>query len=399
MVFIKRHNVCTYVYVQERFWFYNNFMDKNNILAALDNGELTIKDLDIINKDEYCALPIMDLSSFGNEIVNQLTSIGTDVLNDILNGNISNVADLKKSLKSNTLSRFGLEIKRNKNRTKKNLKDINSMELTEFAVFSAILVVINSKLTDIIAREKAIVEFLEIDKQTALKADFLTLNTIVREYHHNFDNEKFLHSREAQVIEIRRNAEHNVLFYKELAEKRIAGFKKGVHIEVDKALNEIQTRFKYYRLALYIYAYSSFLDVVLLENFSEEFVNSIIEDITNHSTQYIDFYNETSKTVKQMAEKSGKSQAMKGVSSITSAFSKLFSKMKANKQADKLENSSKSMAEKRESSVEDLVTRFSDNKDAGVDDVIENLNYLKNLYNKESDVIIDSEYIYIKRIA
>ena len=374
-------------------------MDKNNILAALDNGELTIKDLDNINKDEYCSLPIMDLSSFGNEIVNQLTSIGTDVLNDILNGNISNVADFKKSLKSNTLSRFGLEIKRNKNKTKKNLKDINSMELTEFAVFSAILVVINSKLTDIIAREKAIVEFLEIDKQTALKADFLTLNTIVREYHHNFDNEKFLHSREAQVIEIRRNAEHNVLFYKELAEKRIAGFKKGVHIEIDKALNEIQTRFKYYRLALYIYAYSSFLDVVLLENFSEEFINSIIEDIANHSTQYIDFYNETSKTVKQMAEKSGKSQAMKGVSSITSAFSKLFSKMKANKQADKLENSSKSMAEKRESSVEDLVTKFSDNKDAGVDDVIENLNYLKNLYNKESDVIIDSEYIYIKRIA
>ena len=374
-------------------------MDKNNILAALDNGELTIKDLDNINKDEYCALPIMDLSSFGNEIVNQLTSIGTDVLNDILNGNISNVADLKKSLKSNTLSRFGLEIKRNKNKTKKNLKDINSMELTEFAVFSAILVVINSKLTDIIAREKAIVEFLEIDKQTALKADFLTLNTIVREYHHNFDNEKFLHSREAQVIEIRRNAEHNVLFYKELAEKRIAGFKKGVHIEIDKALNEIQTRFKYYRLALYIYAYSSFLDVVLLENFSEEFINSIIEDITNHSTQYIDFYNETSKTVKQMAEKSGKSQAMKGASSITSAFSKLFSKMKADKQADKLENSSKSMAEKRESSVEDLVTRFSDNKDAGVDDVIDNLVYLKNLYNKESDVMIDSEYIYIKRIA
>ena len=374
-------------------------MDKNNILAAFDNGELTIKDLDNINKDEYCALPIMDLSSFGNEIVNQLTSIGTDVLNDILNGNISNVADLKKSLKSNTLSRFGLEIKRNKSKTKKNLKDINSMELTEFAVFSAILVVINSKLTDIIAREKAIVEFLEIDKQTALKADFLTLNTIVREYHHNFDNEKFLHSREAQVIEIRRNAEHNVLFYKELAEKRIAGFKKGVHIEIDKALNEIQTRFKYYRLALYIYAYSSFLDVVLLENFSEEFINSIIEDITNHSTQYIDFYNETSKTVKQMAEKSGKSQAMKGASSITGAFSKLFTKMKANKQADKLENSSKSMAEKRESSVEDLVTRFSDNKDAGVDDVIENLIYLKNLYNKESDVIIDSEYIYIKRIA
>ena len=374
-------------------------MDKNNILAAFDNGELTIKDLDNINKDEYCALPIMDLSSFGNEIVNQLTNIGTDVLNDILNGNISNVADLKKSLKSNTLSRFGLEIKRNKNKTKKNLKDINSMELTEFAVFSAILVVINSKLTDIIAREKAIVEFLEIDKQTALKADFLTLNTIVREYHHNFDNEKFLHSREAQVIEIRRNAEHNVLFYKELAEKRIAGFKKGVHIEIDKALNEIQTRFKYYRLALYVYAYSSFLDVVLLENFSEEFINSIIEDITNHSTQYIDFYNETAKTIKQMAEKSGKSQAMKGASSITSAFSKLFSKMKADKQADKLENSSKSMAEKRESSVEDLVTRFSDNKDAGVDDVIDNLVYLKNLYNKESDVIIDSKYIYIKRIA
>lgn len=374
-------------------------MEKSNILAALNDGEFIIRDLDDINKDEYCALPIMDLSSFGNEIANQLTDIGLDIFNDLLNGKIQQPKDLKKSITKNTLSHFGIEIKSKKKTNKSNLKDIKSMELSEFAIFSAILIVINSKLTEIIAREKAIVEYLEIDKQTALKADFLTLNTIVREYHHNFENEKFLNSREAQVIEIRRNAEHSVLFYKELADKRVSEFKKGVHLEIDKALNEIQTRFKYYRLALYIYAYSSFLDVVLLENFSKSYIDSIIEDIANHTTQYVDFYNETSKVVKRMAEKSGKSQAMKGASSITGAVGKLFNKMKADKQANKLENSSKSLTEKRVSSVEDMMARFANNEDAGVNDVIENLIYLKNLYNKETEVIVDSEYVYIKKTA
>ena len=71
--------------------------------------------------------------------------------------------------------------------------------------------------------------------------------------------------------------------------------------------------------------------------------------------------------------------------------------MKADKQANKLENSSKSLTEKRESSVEDMMARFANNEDAGVNDVIENLIYLKNLYNKEAEVIVDSEFVYIKK--
>ena len=371
-------------------------MERNNILEVIDNGEITIKDLDTVNKNDYYSFPIMDLSSYGNEIVNHLSIIGQDVLKDLVSGKIKTNKDFKKSLKNNTFSHFGIVVKSNKKKTG-DLKDIKSMNLTEFTVFSAILAVINSKLSEIIDREKSIVEFLETDKQTELKADFLTINTIIREYHHNFDNEKFLNSRESQIIDIRRKAEHNVLFYKELAEKKLNTFKKGVHLEIDKALNEIQMRFQYYRLALYIYAYSSFLDVVLLENFKEKFVNSIIEDISKHSSQYSDFYDESSRVIKQMAEKSGKSQALKGASSITGAFSKLFNKMKAEKQASKLENSSKSILDKRTASVETLIENFSKNKDAGVEDIIQNLSYLKSLYNNESEIIIDSECIYIKK--
>ncbi len=49
--------------------------------------------------------------------------------------------------------------------------------------------------------------------------------------------------------------------------------------------------------------------------------------------------------------------------------------------------------------VDDMVTKFANNEDAGVNDVIENLIYLKNLYNKETEVIVDSEYVYIKKAA
>ena len=371
-------------------------MDKTNLLKAIDEGDIIVKNLEDINLDEYKAFPIMDLSSYGHELLEHLTGIGTDVISDILNGKTKTKDGLKKSIKKNTLSHFGIEVNPKKKKGSKNLKDIKKMELSDIAIFSAILVVINSKLNEIVSREKAIVEFLEIDKQTKLKADYLTLNSIVREYHHNYENEKFLSSREAQTIEIRRNAEHFVLLYKELAAKKLKAFKKGIHIEIDKALDEIEERFKYYRLALYIYAYSSFMDVILLENFSKDYISSVINDISEHSKDYIEFYNDSLETVKLMAEKSGKSQALKGASSITGAVGALFSKMKAEKQAKKLENSSKSITKKRSSSLENLIERFSMNKEAGVNDVIDNLVYIQNLYNNESKVIIDAEKIYIK---
>ena len=373
-------------------------MDKINILEAFDNGDLVIRDLDEIDKDSFVVLPIMDLSSYGSEIVGQLSDIGLDIFNDILNGKIQQPKDLKKSITQNTMSHFGVQIKRKSKGSKgKKLKDIKSMELTEFAAFSAILMVINNKLGEIIAREKAIVDFLEVDKQTEMKANFLTLSTIVREYHHNFENEKFLQNRELQVLEIRRNAEHQILFYKEMADKKLKGFKKGIHIEVDKALNEIQGRLQYYRLGLYIYTYASFLDVVLLENFDKAFIDSIIEDINNHTTQYVDFYNESAEIVQHMAEGSGKSLGMKGASKITGAIGKLFGKMKAEKQATKLNDSSKAIKDKNDTSLVDMMEKFANNKEAGVDDIVENLIYLENLYNKDPAVIVDAEYLYIEK--
>ena len=182
-----------------------------------------------------------------------------------------------------------------------------------------------------------------------------------------------------------------------MAEKKVNSFMKEIHIEIDKALNEIQSRIQYYRLALYIYAYSSFLDVVLLENYSNSFINSVIEDITNHSSQYVEFYSNTASVVKQMAEKSGKSKAITGASLVTSTIGKLFNKMKADKQATKLESSSKSLKEKRDNSVNDMVVKFSNNKDAGVEDIIDNLRYLKNINNNEAEIIVDADNIYIKK--
>lgn len=371
-------------------------MNKVDLLNALDSEDIIVKDLSDINLDEYQKLPIMDLSSYGHEFVEKLTGIGLDVLSDVVNGKTKKKGGLVKSIKKNSLSHFGIEIKNSSHKGNKKLKDVKSMNLNDFAIFTAMLVVINSKLSEIIQREKLILEFLEIDKEAKLKADFLTLSSIVREYHHNFDNEKFLNSREAQVIEIRRNAEHFVLFYKELADKKLSSFKKGVHIEIDKALVEIEQRLNFYRLALYIYAYSSFMDVVLLENFEKKYIDSVIIDIKNHSDEYLEFYNSSLKIIEHMAEKSGKSQALKGASSVTGAFGKLFHKIKANKQGDKLEQSSKAISEKRSSSVQQLLKRFHDSEDSGIIDITENLTYLKNLFNDESCVIIDSENIYIK---
>ena len=59
-------------------------MDKINILDALNNGDLIIRDLDELDKEAYQKIPIMDLSSYGNEmIVNKFSNNKDTGISDI----------------------------------------------------------------------------------------------------------------------------------------------------------------------------------------------------------------------------------------------------------------------------------------------------------------------------
>lgn len=373
----------------------------NNDTLSIING-LQIKKLDDIKTDDYLAFPTQDLSSFGDQIKEGLFDIGSNIINGYLSGenkeknvkdvvvdNLSNYAEEKLGISAPVIYNIKEKI---------SVKNIAKVELTASSVIAfAMFVVVMKKLDTIIAYEKAIIDFLETDKLTKLKANLLALNAVVRDYPYNYDNEKFLNNREMQVIDIKREAEHNLIFYKEMLERVIMSEDNTINIDAEKLVDSIKKKIEYYRLALYIYSYSCFLDTILLENYNKKYIDSILDDINKYVSEYDSLYESSSKKIKKYTTNSVKSAFLKGVSATSNFIGGLLGKTKAQEKSKQLIDKSKSLDEKREKSIEDVSLKFEDYKKSGIEDIIENFNLFKRLNNEDTEVIISKNMVYIKK--
>lgn len=168
-------------------------------------------------------------------------------------------------------------------------------------IFMAVaLMDIDEKLDDIEETTKDIFEFLEQKEEAELKGDLNTLIDVLNNYKFNWDNDKYKSNKHAQVQEIKREAEKGIAFRKKRIEEKM---KKDdlliVNQKIKAKREDIQGEFKEYQLALYLYAFSSFLEVMLLENFDSGYLESVNRDIesraVNYRIIYTDFYNQIEK--------------------------------------------------------------------------------------------------------
>ena len=57
------------------------------------------------------------------------------------------------------------------------------------------IMAVNKSLKEVAQNQKAILTFLEVDKQTKLKGDLIVLSDILADYHLNWDNRQYCSSR------------------------------------------------------------------------------------------------------------------------------------------------------------------------------------------------------------
>ena len=118
-------------------------------------------------------------------------------------------------------------------------------------MIAAALASIEKKLDNIIEMERQILTFLEEDKESEIEGDLKTLTNIVKEYKFNWDNSDYKSSHHKLVLDIKRTAEQNIIFY----QKQVADKLKDdpfVHLQhfVDTKQNDLQKLFKYYQMSL-----------------------------------------------------------------------------------------------------------------------------------------------------
>ena len=268
---------------------------------------------------------------------------------------------------------------------------------------AAALANIDRKLDTIKEMQQEMLEFLAQKEKAELKGNLIFLYDIFDNYKYNWNNEMYKNSNYTMVLTIKKEAEAKIIFYREQIIGKV-NKKSLFHSDqsVDRQLSAVQEQFKDYQLALYILAFSSFLDVMLLENYEKEYLSSISAKLDKYSLQYKELYTQCYEEISGYSSSSLQSSVLKGLSKAAIAVGKVVEKMpvvgdtQANETlvsaGDKLNDIN---AERVRRQMQKLIERQSN----FVRPFIDNINMINDLYNKPLQMLVDKDNLYIASVG
>ncbi len=269
-----------------------------------------------------------------------------------------------------------------------------AMLMMSVALFS-----IEKELGNIADMEKQILSFLKIEQESQIEADIVTLSNIIKNYKHNWDNERYLASNHKMTCDLQRTARKNMISYqKQVAETLESKQLIVAGAQVNSLLKEMQKKFKYYRLSLYTFALSSFAEIMLGGNFKEENINSAVEEIRKNSEEYRLLFNDCSLFLEKLSKSSIETNLLKGVGLASNAMGKLIGSIPKVKdgQVDEflIEKGQKITGNAKEISKE-IIASFAEVSDPNTAGIMNKLEDMDRIYNHTKEICFDKNNLYL----
>lgn len=134
-------------------------------------------------------------------------------------------------------------------------------------LIAAALVSVQKQLNEIQEGQKDIMEFLSVDKRSKQKGNLTYLNDVMNNYKFNWDNDTYKSNMHLKIQDIKQESEQNILFYRQRIHN-VIGKQSLFHADqaTKNQLSKVKQDMEDYQLAVYLFGYSSFLEVLLLGN-------------------------------------------------------------------------------------------------------------------------------------
>lgn len=384
---------------------------EDNSLVAMANAML-METREEITPENAISIPIGELVSLGGvaaslipalRTVTQTTTVGTSGLYRLANASVGDTLKVAKNgnfwgafKKADGTSKFA------------QLAEAGPLSATTSTVMpidpatmmmAAALYSIEQQLGEILETQKLILSIMEQDKEAEIEGDLKRLTNIIQEYKFNWDKEYFLVNSHKTAGDIKRTTEKNMIFY----QKQIADVVKEKHLlvgnkDLNSAEKSLEKKFKYYRLSLYTYAFASFLEVMLLGNFQEGYINQVKDVIENYSQEYLNAYEEASGYIDKMGNRSIEANIVKGIGVTGNKLGNLIGSIPLIKDGPvdewlidgsaHLEKTSNNMKKQAVQTLEVIGS-------AGTDMFIKKFEEMNRIYNHTDAICFDNEKIYL----
>lgn len=264
---------------------------------------------------------------------------------------------------------------------------------------AAALANIDKKLDAIQEVQQEMLDFLAQKEKSALKADLNFLMDIQNNYKYNWNSEKYKAANHAKVLDIRQEAARQIDFYQEQIKKQL-GKKALLHSDhdVQKMLEKVQGEFKEYQLALYIYGFAYFLEVVLQENYEKAYLSAVAKRIDEMAFQYREFYSLAYSQIENLSKSSLQAHLFGGLSAINKGAGTAIAKIPGiNKsQIDEtLIEAGERIGAYKNRRVQTTMQQLLERQSSCVRPFIDNINAVNRLYNEPVTLIFNHDTLYL----
>lgn len=263
-----------------------------------------------------------------------------------------------------------------------------------------ILLSVNKKLDQICETQAAILAFLEEKERARQEGNLEVLSDIFNNYKYNWDNQMYKTNKHLQVQEIKRDAEQNIKFYRSKIEKRIS--KKSIlHSDrgVETKMKDIEAIYKNYQLALYLYAFAYFLEVMLFENYESRYLENVAKTIVARCEEYKSLYQKAYNAVEEYSKTSIQTCAVKALSWLSKETGEAVAEIPLINKSQLDENLIKGGIKLNKKSIErteKTVERLFNGETDFVLPFLENIHSVNKFYNEPLGFLMDKEYLYIE---
>ena len=165
-----------------------------------------------------------------------------------------------------------------------------------------------------------------------------------------------------------------------------------------KQLANVQDEFKEYQLALYLYAFGYFLEVLLQENFDAAYLEAVSRKIDDMSFQYRELYSMSYERIEEYTKSSLQSKVVGGLSVMNKIAGETIAKIPviSKSQIDEtLITAGEKLGTYKEKRIITAMHKLVERQSSCIRPFIDNIDMVNRIYNQSTTLIFNEENIYL----
>ena len=266
-------------------------------------------------------------------------------------------------------------------------------------MMAAALYSIEKDLSEISETQKKILSFLEVENESQVEADVDSLTNIAANYKYTWDNEVSVAGNHKLALDIQIRARKNIRLYaKQIADTISTKHMIVAQKDIDRALADLEKKFKYYRLSLFTFSLASLMGIMLSGNFEEGYIDTVKEEIETLSDAYREQFEKGSLYLEKLGNAGAETAIAKRIASTGKTFGKFIGSIPVVKEGtvdEFLQEKGELLQNKAHEREKKAISTFSALSNPGTRVFVNKMEDMIQIYNHTSSICVDKQNIYL----